>query len=299
MAAGDLLIALNQNSKVEWRGTILGSGVLRTRNIEGWRQRVARGGNRDLNGFHGGLPGRWVAEQRNVVWEFVANGAAAAVAAAITELERVTTFAEQPVEEELCIQLDGVPAMVRATLIDVAIPTDLDYVSGYVRGAVRWIASDMRKLLLPQKNVPTGLPTVASGGLVWPLQWPLDWGAGVTGGQVSCTNNGPAAAWPVLRVTGPVTALRITNLDTGERLIFDPGWTLPAGQTIEIDTRPGYRTPLFLPVVPGAKPVPADDKLIFAEWFPLAAQSTTRILFGAAAYDAAAQLRVLWYDTAH
>ncbi|MFC6094730.1 hypothetical protein [Saccharothrix lopnurensis] len=292
MAAGDLLTA---DGQVEWRGVVLGSdAVLGTTSIEGWKDRAARGGNRDLSGFHGALPARWLAEQRQVVWSFVNTVKGAALAAAIEELEALTQFDEQPVEEELCIRLDGVRAMVHATLVGVALPVGLDYSQAqYVTGAVRWVASSPRKLLLPGKSEPIGLPTEAAGdGLEWPLEWPLDWGTGVTGGQVTVTNAGPAAAWPLLRVTGPAPALRITNLDTGQRLTFDPAWTLPAGQTIEIDTRPGYRTVLFTP-----SGVSADARLFVRDWFPIPARSSIRIGVDAAAYDPAARLTVLWHDT--
>lgn len=293
MAAGDLLV---HDGQVEWRGVVLGSdNALGTTAIDGWKDRAARGGNRALSGFHGALPGRWLAEQRNIVWSFVNTVKGQALATALAELEDATQFDEQPVEEELAIQLDGVRAMVRATLVGVALPVGLDYSQAeIVTGAVRWIASDFRKNLLPQRTVDSGLPEPASGSLTWPLTWPLVWGISVVGGTVTCVNDGPAAAWPLLRVTGPVTALRITNLDTGDRLVFDPAWTLPAGQTIEIDTRPGYRTVLFTPS--GAS---AASRLFTREWFPLDARSSTRIAFDGDAHDPDALLEVLSYDTVH
>lgn len=55
------------------------------------------------------------------------------------------------------------------------------------------------------------------------------------------TNTGSVDAWPVWTVTGPGSGITLRNLTTGTYLTLD-GVTLQAGESISIDTRPGYRT---------------------------------------------------------
>lgn len=53
-------------------------------------------------------------------------------------------------------------------------------------------------------------------------------------------NTGDVAAWPVWTITGPGTNLVLRNLTTGKTLAMT--YTLAAGQTITVDTRPGAKT---------------------------------------------------------
>lgn len=52
-------------------------------------------------------------------------------------------------------------------------------------------------------------------------------------------NSGTAKAWPVWTITGPGTDPIIRNLTTGKTIAF--GYSLGAGQTIIVDTRPSVR----------------------------------------------------------
>lgn len=54
-------------------------------------------------------------------------------------------------------------------------------------------------------------------------------------------NDGTADAWPVIRISGPCATVTITHAESGRQLSF-PTLNLDAGQWIDIDTRPGYRT---------------------------------------------------------
>ena len=55
------------------------------------------------------------------------------------------------------------------------------------------------------------------------------------------TNNGTANTWPVIRITGPCANVSVIHVASGRTLAL-PTLTLTAGQWVELDTRPGYRT---------------------------------------------------------
>ncbi|MFB7359665.1 phage distal tail protein [Streptomyces gardneri] len=55
------------------------------------------------------------------------------------------------------------------------------------------------------------------------------------------TNAGTTDTWPVIRITGPCAQVTVTHVPTGRALKL-PTLALTAGQWVDIDTRPGYRT---------------------------------------------------------
>lgn len=297
MAAGDLLTT---NGHLEWRGILLGPGTtLRTVDFEGLHDLPGvRSGGATIEGFHGAFPTLALLDRRYITWNFqIAQVPIATAAAAVAELQRITTLPEPgpaAPEEPLAIQIDGLKVLVNAQVIRRVVPTDRNYALGYVRGAVQWLCADPRVLLLPQRTAFTGLPVAGSGGLVFPLVFPLDFGAGPTGGVITAANPGRSDAWPLFTLTGPMTGPVITDLDRGYKLSFDPAWTLPAGQSIEIDTRPGYRTVLFTP-----SGVSAADRLFVRQWFAVPAGSSgLRIALSAGSYHVDARLDAEWYATA-
>lgn len=77
-------------------------------------------------------------------------------------------------------------------------------------------------------------------GLTAPLCEAVDCGAADPSRRPGwIVNDGNAAAWPSLRISGPVTSPRIWNASTGRALELDV--TLRAGEWVEIETRPGTR----------------------------------------------------------
>lgn len=293
MAVGDQLA---KDSQVEWRNTLLGAGTAyKTFTIEGWQDLPeVRANNPDLSGFHGQIPGQLLAAGRSIIWNFKLSQEITLFQSAVRELRRVTVLAENPVEEELALQIDGQKFKVMARVHRRAIPTDKHYALGFTQGAVQWVTTNPRQWLLPRKSSQAKLPTAPSGGLVFPLVFPLDFGQAVSGGEFPArlANAGSVDAWPVWRITGPVQGPTITNLDTGVQLKFDPTWTVPAGQTIEIDTRPGVRTVVFTP-----SGVSAAAQLRTRQWFPIPAGGSVRVGFTTSgSYQAAAALDALWYD---
>ena len=55
------------------------------------------------------------------------------------------------------------------------------------------------------------------------------------------SNTGDVDAWPVWTITGPGSAVVLRNLTTGATTTFS-GLSLGVGETMVIDTRPGYKT---------------------------------------------------------
>lgn len=154
--------------------------------------------------------------------------------------------------------------------------------------AFRWsmilVAPDPRRYDDTLSTDSVGLPQPPSGGLVFPLVFPLTFGGTLSGGQMSLTNAGTMATWPTWVVGGPLDGPRITNLDTGQELVFDPDLTLD-GSDLIIDT--DAKT-----VRLGAQS--ARDRLLVAQWFPLR-PGTTAVRFSAAAgSDPAASLIAQW-----
>ncbi|MFC8008652.1 phage distal tail protein [Streptomyces cinereoruber] len=90
-------------------------------------------------------------------------------------------------------------------------------------------------------EIPLGWLT--GGGVAAPVTAPIY----VQDGTVAAdrpgwvTNAGTADTWPIIRITGPCAQVTITHVATGRTLQL-PTLNLLAGQWVEIDTRPGYRT---------------------------------------------------------
>lgn len=91
-------------------------------------------------------------------------------------------------------------------------------------------------------SIPLGL--LSSGGLTFPLMFPFTIAGDprAVGRPGYLEVAGTAPAWPVLRVAGPCANPTITHVATGHTLTVQT--TLAAGEWVEIDTRPGWRTVL-------------------------------------------------------
>lgn len=71
--------------------------------------------------------------------------------------------------------------------------------------------------------------------------FPLRLSASEIAVNTTVTNNGEVDSWPVWTITGPGSAVTLTNLTTGKSLAI-PDVTLGNGESIVIDTRPGAKT---------------------------------------------------------
>ena len=74
-----------------------------------------------------------------------------------------------------------------------------------------------------------------------PTLIPTSIGASVLDAYKTVTYAGTWAAFPIIRITGPIDDCVITNVTTGEKLDFT-GFDLAAGEWLEVDCRYGYKT---------------------------------------------------------
>lgn len=91
-------------------------------------------------------------------------------------------------------------------------------------------------------SMPLG--SLTEGGMTFPLAFPF-----TIAGDPSAVGRpgylqveGDRETWPILRVTGPCANPVITHVTTGRQLTVQT--TLAAGEWVEIDTRPGWRSVL-------------------------------------------------------
>lgn len=116
-------------------------------------------------------------------------------------------------------------------------------IHGYVPLDIELLAHDPTFYADTETVTDIPLGWLTGGGFAAPVVAPIY----VQDGTVAAdrpgwaVNDGDADAWPVIRVFGPCATVTITNAETGVALAL-PTLALTAGQWIDIDTRPGYRT---------------------------------------------------------
>lgn len=116
-------------------------------------------------------------------------------------------------------------------------------IHGYVPLDIELLAHD--PVFYADEETTTEIPLgwLTGGGFAAPVVAPIY----VQDGTVAAdrpgwvTNSGTSDAWPIIRITGPCANVTVINAATGRTLSL-PTLNLFAGQWVEIDTRPGYRT---------------------------------------------------------
>lgn len=287
MAVGDLITT---DGQLEWRGTLLGSGSpYRMTGLEGWLDLAEiRGTDPERPNRHGLFQGGQLTGKRVITFSYLITGVPrAAFGSTVGRLRTITAPAEQPLEEPLVVRLDGQSWQANARCVRRIINLEKYYAVGYTTGAIQWQATDPRIYSLVEQVAVTALPAPPTDGLRFPLVFPLDFGAGRPGGRLVAGNDGAVASWPVWEITGPVTGPVISDLDSGQRLVFDPGFTVDRGQRLVIDT--DARTVLL-------NGVNRNDRLLTRQWFPIPAGGSVQVGFSAGSYDSAALLSVRWRD---
>ncbi|MFD4397197.1 hypothetical protein [Kitasatospora sp. NPDC058478] len=117
-------------------------------------------------------------------------------------------------------------------------------IHGWLPIDVEFMATDPTLYGDQPEQTKIRLGSVSTGGFSAPVVAPVVTAAvstGVPPGTV--VNPGTAPTWPVLRIDGPCTNPVITHIESGRSIGLGP-LTLLAGQWVEIDTRPGWRTVL-------------------------------------------------------
>jgi hypothetical protein len=148
--------------------------------------------------------------------------------------------------------------------------------------------TDPRRYGIAETFPSVGLPTPPTGGFHFPLVFPLVGGTGPGTTVLTATNDGNTPAWPVLTLTGPLTGPVITNVDTGQQLVFDPSFTIAASEQLVIDT--DWRT---VTLAAGAS---RRNALWTADWWPINKGVTRMSLTHVGSYDGSALLSVGWRD---
>lgn len=112
---------------------------------------------------------------------------------------------------------------------------DVDYERpGVLLWSVALLASDPR-VYADAATVARYSPTVADGGVAFPLTFPLDFSASTSTSLLTVTNSGNFETPPVFTVEGPANAgFSIVNESTGEQ-IATQGVALAAGDALTID----------------------------------------------------------------
>lgn len=142
---------------------------------------------------------------------------------------------------------------------------------------------------LHTSSVSAGQTSGVTGGAGFDLSFPVDFGEAAITGQLDVENQGSDIAYPLLTIHGPGTNPAIKNQTTGETLSFI--YTLGAGETLTIDTRPTNRTVLLNGAVPRYRAV---DFLNTVWWGLVPGINDIRLLWSS--YSAGASVDVEWRD---
>lgn len=216
---------------------------------------------------------------------------------------RSTDFAASQRSRDILTSVLGDPALGLSTLTvyEDGRPTKQALVRRSDRARTRWlsdtffewslllVAPDSRRYAAEASSQSTALPSVGSGGLVFPLVFPLTFGSGAAGGSMTLVNTGTMATPLTLTLRAPVVTPVITKVSTGQRLEFEAGFDLAAGQP-DIVINTDLKT-----VLQGS--VNRRGDVVVAEWFDLEADETAVIRFsGASADPATARLTADWRD---
>lgn len=114
---------------------------------------------------------------------------------------------------------------------------------GWIPLDIEFTAADQ---LYYDERESTSMPlgSLTEGGLMFPLMFPftIEDTAGAVGRPGFITVAGTAPTWPVLRISGPCANPSVTHVASGRTLTVQG--SLAAGEWVEIDTRPGWRSVL-------------------------------------------------------
>lgn len=117
-------------------------------------------------------------------------------------------------------------------------------IHGWVPLDIEFQAQD--HLYYTDDSASTSMPlgSLTAGGMTFPLMFPftIAGDASAVGRPGYIQVAGTADTWPVLRVSGPCANPTVTHVGSGLSLTVQA--TLAAGEWVEIDTRPGWRTVL-------------------------------------------------------
>ncbi|MFJ4649469.1 phage distal tail protein [Streptomyces bobili] len=142
--------------------------------------------------------------------------------------------ATQPQEEPAELQFLDWDMLVYAKVRKRSIPYDAEFLWSIGDAAVEFYCADPYLYGLTEKSASTAAYSPSSGR-TYPLVHPRTYGSAGTTGRITAVNAGASAAYPVLRIDGPVATPAIEQVTTGGVLTLDA--TLQPGEYVLIDTR--------------------------------------------------------------
>jgi hypothetical protein len=231
-------------------GVLIGSGtsvnVIKTDGLGRPPVRDADVDQPSMDGQFAG-PDYWAARQIQLDAAVKIPGNPAACQDMVAQIQAVTDAADVRLVGGqgmvLRIKRPGRPTKsltVRARRLD---PDDEQIIHGWVPLDMEFFAHDPTFYADEESTTEIPLGWLTGGGFAAPLVAPIY----VQDGTVAAdrpgwvTNNGTSDAWPIIRITGPCSNVSVIHADSGRTLAL-PTLSLTAGQWVEIDTRPGYRT---------------------------------------------------------
>lgn len=143
----------------------------------------------------------------------------------------------------LRIKWPGAPVRVLFGRLRKVEPSWEEAAFGWVPLDLEFTAADTRFYADAEQRMSLKLGWLSGGGFTAPVQAPITVSDGGLSGQNRpgwVTNNGSVDSYPVLRVYGPCANPVITHVESGRQIAL--GITVPAGERVTIDTRPGRRT---------------------------------------------------------
>lgn len=170
----------------------------------------------------------------------VADDDDAAVAADVRTLIQLLNNIWSPIYLDVTTA-DGLTRRLDVYYTDgLSLPHDADEAYGNLPDVVQFTADNP----VAYNPAGTGVAFGLSGGgtgMPIPMIIPFTLGASVLDEYRTITYLGTWAAYPIIRITGPIDDCVITNVTTGEKLDFTD-FNLGAGEWLEIDCRYGYKS---------------------------------------------------------
>ncbi|MBL1107347.1 phage tail family protein [Streptomyces sp. 5-8] len=153
---------------------------------------------------------------------------------ALRDLSLALRAATQPQAQPAPLQFLDQDMLVWGKVRKRSIPYDAEYLWSIGDAAIEWYCADPYVYGLDEKSASTTAYS-PSAGRTYPLTYPRSYGSAGTSGRLTAVNDGASAAFPVLRLDGPVAQPSVEQVTTGSILTLDA--TLQAGEYLLIDTR--------------------------------------------------------------
>jgi hypothetical protein len=198
--------------------------------------------------------------------------------------------ATQPQAEPAPLQFLDQDVLVWAKVRKRSIPYDAEFLWSIGDAALELYCADPYLYGLTEKSASTAAYSPSSGR-TYPLVHPRTYGTAGTAGRIAAVNAGASAAYPVLRIDGPVATPAIEQVTTGGVLTLDA--TLQPGEFVTIDTR--TRAVLFMDASPRRAWVRAGS--VWPQLQPGANELAFRGSALAGAPGQSSLLTVTWRDT--